>query len=421
MTARRPLKRFVPELPLHWRVFAATSISITVLFAIAGWGLQQYALSVTDQSVKAELRASTRSYEAIWKARTEVLSATTALMAAMSDVRAAFMTRDPETIRDSAQDLWSRVSSDSAVFKVFDAEGQFISSLGETSANLSTIDIPWARVRKGFPQQQAGYVRDGSKLLYVILTPVYVDSTAGPVLLNVLCAGFAIDDRLTSELKALAPGSDFAFIGGETVFASTFGHGNEGAQINEVVLPQAGGSKRTHDDDYVVAREPLKDITGKPIAELCVIHSYSNVRASLSELRRDLGFTWLLTIIVALLISLFFTRHLLEPLRLLDFAASQIAARNYQHRVPISGSDEFARLASTFNHMCDSIEQARSELIRQQQMETIGRLGTSLVHDLRNPLAAVYGGAEMLVDGQLPPEQTRRVADTIYRASRRIQ
>jgi signal transduction histidine kinase len=53
-------------------------------------------------------------------------------------------------------------------------------------------------------------------------------------------------------------------------------------------------------------------------------------------------------------------------------------------------------------------------------MSTITRHSTSLVHDLRNPLAAIYGGAEMLVDSDLPPVQSKRLASSIYRASRRI-
>jgi signal transduction histidine kinase len=71
--------------------------------------------------------------------------------------------------------------------------------------------------------------------------------------------------------------------------------------------------------------------------------------------------------------------------------------------------------------MCQSIEQAQADLIRQEQIHTIGRLGSSLVHDLRNPLAAIYGGAELLVDGELPPEHTRRIAMNIHRACERIQ
>jgi len=79
------------------------------------------------------------------------------------------------------------------------------------------------------------------------------------------------------------------------------------------------------------------------------------------------------------------------------------------------------RLAQTFNAMCASIQQARQELIRQERISTIGRLSSSIVHDLRNPLAAVYGGAEMLVDTELTPTQVKRLAANIYRASRRIQ
>jgi signal transduction histidine kinase len=71
--------------------------------------------------------------------------------------------------------------------------------------------------------------------------------------------------------------------------------------------------------------------------------------------------------------------------------------------------------------MCDSIQNAREDLIRQEQISTISRLSSSLVHDLRNPLAAIYGGAEMLVDAELSPEQQRRLAANIYSSSRRIQ
>jgi signal transduction histidine kinase len=105
----------------------------------------------------------------------------------------------------------------------------------------------------------------------------------------------------------------------------------------------------------------------------------------------------------------------------LDRAAAEVARQNYAIEVPVRGEDELGRLASTFNTMCASIRQAREELIRQERISTIGRLSGSIVHDLRNPLAAIYGGAEMLVDADLPPANVKRLAGNIYRASRRIQ
>jgi signal transduction histidine kinase len=114
-------------------------------------------------------------------------------------------------------------------------------------------------------------------------------------------------------------------------------------------------------------------------------------------------------------------RRIVEPVLQLDRAAAEVARQNYDIEVEVKSEDEMGRLARTFNNMCASIRQAREDLIRQERISTIGRLSGSIVHDLRNPLAAIYGGAEMLVDADLPPSHVKRLAGNIYRASRRIQ
>ena len=111
----------------------------------------------------------------------------------------------------------------------------------------------------------------------------------------------------------------------------------------------------------------------------------------------------------------------MEPVKQLDRAAAEVARQNYAIEVEVNSEDEMGRLARTFNNMCASIRQAREDLIRQERISTIGRLSGSIVHDLRNPLAAIYGGAEMMVDADLPPGHMKRLAGNIYRASRRIQ
>jgi signal transduction histidine kinase len=105
----------------------------------------------------------------------------------------------------------------------------------------------------------------------------------------------------------------------------------------------------------------------------------------------------------------------------IDRAASQIAEENYEVRVSEDAGGELGRLGRTFNAMCSALEAARAKLIRQERISTIGRLSTSIIHDLRNPLGAIYGGAEMLIDLELPPAQAKRVALNIYSASTRIR
>ena len=95
-------------------------------------------------------------------------------------------------------------------------------------------------------------------------------------------------------------------------------------------------------------------------------------------------------------------RKIMQPVAELDRAAAEIAKQNYDYNVTVHSQDELGRLAETFQSMCDSIRRAREELIRQERISTIGQLSTSIVHDLRNPLAAIYAGAEMLMDSNLP-------------------
>jgi signal transduction histidine kinase len=140
------------------------------------------------------------------------------------------------------------------------------------------------------------------------------------------------------------------------------------------------------------------------------------------SLRTAITSIWIATLAAGLLLSYFLTSRIVRPVKALDSAAAEIASRNYQYRVTIHRQDELGRLGQTFNSMCDSIELSRKELIAQERLNAVGRVSSSIVHDLRNPLAAIYGGSEMLVDNEdMPPEQAKRLAANIYRASRRIQ
>jgi signal transduction histidine kinase len=57
----------------------------------------------------------------------------------------------------------------------------------------------------------------------------------------------------------------------------------------------------------------------------------------------------------------------------------------------------------------------------QENVPAIEWLATSIIHDLRNPLAAIYAASEMLVDLEPTPAQVKRLAVNIYRAASRMQ
>ena len=58
---------------------------------------------------------------------------------------------------------------------------------------------------------------------------------------------------------------------------------------------------------------------------------------------------------------------------------------------------------------------------RQESVSAIEWLSTSIIHDLRNPLGAIYAAAEMLMDMDPGPSQRKRLATNIYCAAGRMR
>jgi len=258
-------------------------------------------------------------------------------------------------------------------------------------------------------------------LYQIAVTPVYVESVRGPALLNVLVAGYAIDALVAQQFKRSTGGSEFVFLSSGRVIASTL-NPRATAQLTQTIAGGWNGG-RIGDGvfEYAALKKPLIDVEGKPIGELWILRSFEGGRQRIAALRQEMVFTWLCAVIVGLALTFLLARRIVEPVKQLDRAAAEVARQNYDFRLGVKSDDELGRLARTFNAMCASIQSARAELIRQERIATIGRLSSSIVHDLRNPLAAIYGGAEMLVDTELSPPQMKRLAANIYRASRRIQ
>ncbi len=174
------------------------------------------------------------------------------------------------------------------------------------------------------------------------------------------------------------------------------------------------------DREFAVLGTTLRDLSGAPAGDLLILHNFDAIRSDLTTLQTRLFLIWLAAVAAGIAVSVLLARRILRPIRQLDQAAALIAGENYGAQVPVHGDDELGRLALTFNKMSGSIQSAREELIRRERISTIGQLSSSIVHDLRNPLASIYGGAEMMMDGDLSPDQLQRLAGNIYRSSRVI-
>jgi len=408
------------NLSLLWKIGLSTSIAITVLLLVAGYFVQDQTRTALSQNLETELRGTFRAYEALWQARADMLRSVSLVLSTMSDVRAAFQTNDRATIQDTAAEIWSKVSQSSALFVVTSPRGEVIASLGGQQRPGRRMDVVRDALTR-FPAQSEGFALQPDGLFELVVTPVYVQTQTGPGLLNVLVAGFPVDQDVARDLKSRTGGSDFVFLEAGSPVASTLTSDETRAVARQY---RRGAGLQLLDlpgRQFAVLGSPLREISGAQAGDLLIVHNFDKIRHDLMALETKLFFTWAAAIVAGIFVSMFLARRLLQPIREMDQAAARIAEQEYDTRVPEGGNDELGRLARTFNAMCESIQGARQELIRQERISTIGRLSSSIVHDLRNPLAAIYGGAEMMMDGNLSPAQLQRLAGNIYRSSRVIQ
>jgi signal transduction histidine kinase len=408
------------RISLLWKILLSTSVAITLLFAVTGWIVVNNATRATAESVNHEVHASFQAYQSLWRSRAERLATVTAVLSTMSDVRAAFGTGDAATIRDTAAELWSRVSDRDAVFLVTNPRGQVIASLGgggtlSLSNHLSVV----LAALPHFPAQASGFLAQGDRLFHLTITPVYVQSTGGAALLDVLVAGYEVNRGVAERLKDSTGGSEFLFLSAGKVVASSLA-APAAAEAARSLMSASQSPLRAGGKEYAPFITPLADVTGALVGQLAILRSFDASHRQISALRRNIALLWLFSMAAGIGLTYLLARRIIEPVKELDRAAAEVARKNYDYQVTVKSQDELGRLATTFNAMCASIREAREDLIRHERIATIGRMATSIVHDLRNPLAAIYGGAEMLIDSQLSGPQAERLARNMYRASRQI-
>jgi signal transduction histidine kinase len=122
---------------------------------------------------------------------------------------------------------------------------------------------------------------------------------------------------------------------------------------------------------------------------------------------------------IAMSVGYFLSAALTDRIVTLDNAAREIAQGRLDVRVPVTGNDEMASLARTFNDMAEQLEAAAD---KQQELDTLRR---SLIawagHDLRTPLASVRAIVEALADGVVDdPDSVPRYLHTARREIRSL-
>ena len=131
----------------------------------------------------------------------------------------------------------------------------------------------------------------------------------------------------------------------------------------------------------------------------------------------------LLTVLLFLINLAIIRTWLIRPIEVLRESAETMGEGRLEHRVPLSGQDELARLARGLEDMARNLARFQSDLVRSRELSTLGELCANVAHGLRNPLAAIRSTAQLAEARAESPElaaRFRELAEQADRMDRRI-
>ena len=152
---------------------------------------------------------------------------------------------------------------------------------------------------------------------------------------------------------------------------------------------------------------------------------------------------YMLTFFLALLVFAYFalTRLIVKPVDALVHAADRVASARAGIQIPRSGPREIVELASSLHAMTvrlageqeamrwkvdqltrttKRLTETQSQLVRSERMASVGRLAAGLAHEIGNPLAALMGMQDLLLDDDLPRETQQDFLGRMKRETERI-
>jgi signal transduction histidine kinase len=364
------------------------------------------------KEIFADLRNSVSTFQNFQRERETTLSHSADLLADLPNLRALMTTQDEATIQDGSDSLWRLAGSD--LFVLADRTGTVVAL--HTASPGFTREM--AQASLGAFSNQPGQSRwwFGAQHLYqVFLKPIYFGPAAENRQLGFLVIGHEIDDSVASQLSRIAA-SQVAFYYDNAIVKSTLTPSHEIELEHQGLLHPAAGTEAEEvqlgDERFLGTSLELADEKG-PSVRLTVLKSYDQATAFLDNLNRLLLALGLIAVVggsgLVFLISDTFTR----PLGNLVSGVRALEKGDFTYALDAHGGDEVAELTGAFDRMRKSLLKTQQNLLEAERLATIGRMASSVSHDLRHSLAAIVANAEFLCEARLSSEQREELYQEI--------
>jgi signal transduction histidine kinase len=337
------------------------------------------------------------------KLREISLARSAQLLANLPSLKALMTTQDAATINDAALDFWRVSGSD--IFFLGDRTGNIVAQ--HTKNSGITPEIAQQLLRDSLAEDSPTHWWLGGGHLYeVALQPIYFGSERDPnhSELGVVAVGYEIDKGIAEEVGRVARGQVAFFYAGTVVTTTLRPSQAEelsaahqkllvGPQIAPVNLTLAG-------EHFLAGTMSLSPGTDSAI-RLTVLKSFDQATQFLKKLNELLIALGLATIVVGTGLVFLISNTVTRPLTTLVRGVRALQRGDYSYALVEKGSQEVAEVTAAFRDMRDTLKKTQEELLHAERMAMIGQMASSISHDMRHQLSAIYANAEFLCSTKL--------------------
>jgi signal transduction histidine kinase len=357
------------------------------------------------REIFSDLRNSVSTFQNFQRERELTLTHSAELLADLPTLRALMTTQHEATIQDASSGLWRLAGSD--LFLLADRAGRVV-ALHTASPGL-TREMAQQSLVGTLADESSGHWWFGGQHLYeVFLRPIYFGPAEENHLLGFMVIGYEIDDRLTSQVGRIAA-SQVAFYYADAIVKTTLSPVQESELARQRVLQSPAGDSGPEETQLGEERfltTSLELAGGKnPSVRLVVLKSYDQASSFLDSLNRLLLALGLAAVVGGSTLVFFISHTFTRPLGNLVEGVRALEKGDFSYALDAHGGDEVAEVTRAFNRMRDSLRKTQQELLEAERLATIGRMASSISHDLRHSLAAIVANAEFLCESRLSSEQ----------------
>jgi len=389
-------------------IFTTTVLMGTVLLIV-----QTYLRNYARSEIHEALHNSVVTYQQFELQHRRELAQSAVLLADLPNLRALMTSEDAPTIQDASADLWRLTESD--LFLLADRTGKVMAL--HTSAAGYRQDAAQASLIQTL---QKGKSRDwwfgGGHLYAVFLQPIYFGEPRDNVVLGVLAVGFEVDKHLADVVARVAT-CQVAFRYGKEIVVSTLLPNQQQELAAHAILMPARESLNSEEIElggevFLATSLELAPTVSRPVT-LTVLKSYDAATLFLRNLNRVLLGVGLVAVLAVswliFLISDAFTR----PLANLVSGVRALGKGDFSFPLQVRSHDEFAELTTAFDKMRRNLQKGQQDLLRADRLATIGRMASTISHDLRHHLTTVLAYAEFQAEGNLDDSQRKAMYEEI--------